>query len=176
MIRIYNECTVCKLNIPHFKKKYTVEGWLMFFKDDPQLAFTNLQTYTISGWCISLHVRQMHKCPPTILQVIQTLVHIITLTLSHLEAPTPVVPGILIRLHSDLNTKSQYICTDFKYMLMWTIKDTEKKRLREAAELLKSSCSIWLLLAALRKNRAFPVGRFWLLLSSERAKLLCLYK
>ena len=46
-----------------------------------------------------------------------------------LWGPTPIVPGILIRLHSDLNTKSQYIdvcLVGFKYML-WTIKDRRKK-------------------------------------------------
>ena len=47
-----------------------------------------------------------------------------------LLGPTPIAPGILLRLHSDLNTKSKYIhnvCSiGLKYML-WTIKDTEKK-------------------------------------------------
>ena len=47
------------------------------------------------------------------------------LTTRSLLDPTPIVPGILIRLHSDLNTKSKYIhnvCSvDFKYIL-WTIK------------------------------------------------------
>ena len=42
-------------------------------------------------------------------------------TTRSLLGPTPIVPGILIRLHSDLNTKSQYIhnvCSvDFRYML-----------------------------------------------------------
>ena len=54
----------------------------------------------------------------------------IPITTTSLLGPTPIVPGILIGLHSDLNTKSKYIhnvfSVDFKYVL-WTIKDTEKE-------------------------------------------------
>ena len=87
------------------------------------------------------------------------------LTTRSLWGPTPIVPGILIRLHSDLNTKSKYIhnaCSvDFSIHVLWTIKATEKKRLREGrvanvllVRLAAFGCSY-------RENRAFLVGCFW---------------
>ena len=73
-------------------------------------------------------------------------------TTRSLLGPNPIVPGILTRLHSDLNTKITIIhnvCSvDFKYML-WTIKDTEKKK-------VKGGQSCW--------SRLGQFGHFWLFL------------
>ena len=86
-------------------------------------------------------------------------------TTRSLLGSTLIVPGILIRLYSDLNTKSKFIhnvCSvDFKYML-WRIRDTEKKD-QGRAELLKLSWSVWPLLA-------FPAGCFWSLLAVKGLK------
>ena len=75
---------------------------------------------------------------------------------SSLLGPTPIVPGILIRLHSDLNTKSKYIhnvCSVYFKFRLWTIKD-RKKKIMGSPESLNSSWSVWPLLG--------KTGHFWL--------------